>query len=186
MTEAEITSLLFARDEPTTADWALVFGQRDRTVAEARARHAAALYAAGYVPKLLLSGGATATTGETEAGHLARVAAALGVPDQDLIIEDRSRTTVENVTRAAALLGRLGVFDRRATVMLVSCGYHLGRARALARWAFPPTAWFLCCPRPGGPTADDWVRSEDSRTLVLAEYQLYRQAVRAVETQPRP
>jgi uncharacterized SAM-binding protein YcdF (DUF218 family) len=176
---ADITRLLFVRDQPAVADLALVFGHSDRTVAAARVRHAAGLHAAGFVPKLLVSGGATSDPSESEANHMARVARSLGIPDRDVLIESCSRTTAENVTRAAALLRGLGVFDKLATVILVSCGYHLGRARTLARQAFPPAVRFLCCPHPGGPAADDWALGEDARALVLSEYRLYRQVARA-------
>ncbi len=138
------------------------------------------------MPKLLVSGGATSDPNATEADHMARAARSLGVPGRDILVEGRSRTTAENVTYAAALLRGLGVLDRLAKVILVSCGYHLGRARILARSAFPPTVRFLCCPHPGGPAGDDWVGSADGRSLVLAEYRLYQQALRVVETRPRP
>src|SRR4051812_30375060 len=138
MTAAEVTRLLFVRDEPEAADLALVFGHGDRAVAAARVRHAAALYAAGFVPKFLLCGGTTSDPSKTEAGRMARVARSLGVPGRDILTEGRSRNTVENVTHAAAVLRDLGVLDTLTTVVLVSCGYHLGRARTLARWAFPP------------------------------------------------
>ena len=62
MTEAEITEVLFKRDPLSRSDLALVFGNSDRHVSAERARHAAFLFLHGYTPRLLLSGGGTATT----------------------------------------------------------------------------------------------------------------------------
>jgi hypothetical protein len=52
---------LFQRDEPESAELAIVFGHSEPRVAAWRAEHAARLYFRGLVPTLLLSGGRTST-----------------------------------------------------------------------------------------------------------------------------
>src|SRR4051794_3864494 len=101
MTDREITALLFADDGPEPADLALVFGSADPDGARRRARHAAGLFRAGLVPRLLLSGGGSNQDHpESEADFMLRVVLDLGVPRDAVLVEDRSRTTFENVSRS--------------------------------------------------------------------------------------
>lgn len=71
-------------------------------------RRAAQLYLAGYAPKILFTGGLGRNTQgllpETEAARFARVAAGMGVPEKDILLEDRSRNTAENIRLTRALL----------------------------------------------------------------------------------
>ena len=60
---------------------------------------------------------------------MARMLAALGVPKRSLILEDRSRDTMENCRNAAALLGGT------ERVLVVTSDYHLRRAVMTARRA---------------------------------------------------
>lgn len=71
-------------------------------------RRAAQLFLAGYAPKILFTGGLGRNTQgllpETEAARFARVAAGMGVPEKDILLEDRSRNTAENIRLTRALL----------------------------------------------------------------------------------
>ena len=65
------------------------------------ARRAAELYHQGYAPKILFTGGLGRNTEgllpEPEAVRFAKVAMACGVPEYDIILEDRSTNTAENI-----------------------------------------------------------------------------------------
>lgn len=71
-------------------------------------RRAAELYLGGYAPKILFTGGLGRNTqgllSEPEAVRFARVAAQMGVPEEDILLEDRSRNTAENIRLTRALL----------------------------------------------------------------------------------
>ncbi len=127
MTADEAASDLFVRDEPQQAGLGLVFGNCDPELSQQRARQAAALYQLGFVPRLLLSGGAGATAdGTPEAERMARKLIALGVPEEALLLEARSRNTHENVKNALALLRDAGLLPiRRPPVP--GAGRHPGR-----------------------------------------------------------
>ncbi len=72
------------------------------------ARRAAQLYLQGYAPKVLFSGGLGRNTEgllpEPEAVRFARVAMECGVPREDILIEDKSSNTKENIEFARRLL----------------------------------------------------------------------------------
>jgi uncharacterized SAM-binding protein YcdF (DUF218 family) len=78
---------------------------------------------------LVLSGGATANGGRTEAAAMAAYLSGLGMPVHDLVLEDRSTTTQENVRYSAALLAERAVAP---PVVVVSSDFHVWRTAALA------------------------------------------------------
>ena len=83
--------------EPEEADCIVGFGNFNTDIA----RRAAELYHAGLAPRILFTGGLGRNTAgllpEPEAVRFAKVAMALGVPESDIIIEDRSTNTAENI-----------------------------------------------------------------------------------------
>ena len=103
------------------------------------------LFRADAAPLLVLSGGGTGPVPEAEITR--QMALARGVPDAALLIEPRSRDTVENARETARLLGPRG----GRLVLLVSDRAHLPRAVPLFRlaglrvagWAGMPPPSFL-------------------------------------------
>jgi uncharacterized SAM-binding protein YcdF (DUF218 family) len=175
----EAVKALFVRDEPEPADLCIVLGHHDPETSARRVRHAARLYAVRFVPRLLVTGGLTAPGRPAEAELMAAAAVAAGVPSGSILVEPLARTTMENVARAAALLRERGLLGPLSTVILVSCAYHMARARLLARTAFPAGVRFLACPHGEGVTADGWQQSAEGRTCVASELILYHGVVRA-------
>lgn len=92
-----------------------------------RVWHAARLYRAGKAPLLLLSGGSDpAVSTVSEAQAMQWFLRDLGVPDQAMLLEQKSRTTQENAAFSAAILKRLGI----GRVLLVTSALHMRRAAA--------------------------------------------------------
>jgi uncharacterized SAM-binding protein YcdF (DUF218 family) len=176
----EAVRALFVRDEPQAADLCIVLGHHDPETSTRRVRHAARLYTEGFVPRLLVTGGVTAPGRAAEAEIMASVAVEAGVPSGDILVETLARTTMENVVRAAALLRERDLLASLTTVILVSCAYHMGRSRLLARAAFPAGVCFLACPHGEGVIADGWHQSAEGRTCIATELTLYHAAVRAL------
>lgn len=81
------------------------------------ARRAAQLYRQGYGPKVLFTGGLGRNTEgllpEAEAVRFARVARECGVPEENIILEDRSTNTRENILFTKALLEEMGLPNGR-------------------------------------------------------------------------
>lgn len=89
-----------------------------RLAAGARAWHA------GKASKIILSGGAVG--GTTEARRMATAIQRLGVPDEALVLEERSRDTRDNARYSMALADAQG--GRK--VLLVTSALHMPRAVA--------------------------------------------------------
>lgn len=96
---------------------------------ERRMRVAISLYRSGVAPLLVLSGGGRQTVPEAEV--MRDLARAAGLPESALVLEPRSRSTLENATETAKLLAATG----RPAIVLVTDGYHALRARLLFRLA---------------------------------------------------
>ena len=90
--------------QPRKADVIVGFGNFNTNIA----RRAAQLYFQGLAPKILFTGGLGRNTQgllpEPEAVRFARVAREMGVPEQDILLEDKSTNTAENIQFTRALL----------------------------------------------------------------------------------
>ncbi len=170
MTDRHITELLFVDDGPEPADLALVFGCVEPEESRQRALHAAALFHARLVPRLLLSGGVShPDRPESEAGLMLRVVLDLGVPREAVLVEESSRTTFENVSSSATLLHELDLLGATRTILLVSCPWHMRRVSLIARADFPQHVRLWCCPHTESCTARTWASSLPCRDRVVAE-----------------
>ena len=94
---------------PQKADCIVGFGNFNTDIAI----RAAQLYLEGYAPKVLFTGGLGRNTEgllpEPEAHRFARVAMACGVPEADILLEDKSTNTKENILFTRQLLEEKGI-----------------------------------------------------------------------------
>ena len=104
-----IWDYLCLHKEPAKADVIVGFGNFNTDIA----RRAAELYHQGYAPKILFTGGLGRNTEgllpEPEAVRFARVAMDCGVPECDIILEDKSTNTKENILFTREKLRELGL-----------------------------------------------------------------------------
>ncbi len=104
-----IWDYLGMHQELVKADVIVGFGNFNTDIA----RRAAELYHQGYAPKILFTGGLGRNTEgmlpEPEAVRFAKVAMECGVPAEDIILEDKSRNTKENIEFTRALLEEKGI-----------------------------------------------------------------------------
>lgn len=108
---------------------AAVYGTAPSPVFEERIRHAVNLYRAGRVRRVVTTGALSPGDSLSEAEVALNWSVSRGVAAGDILMEDQSRTTQENLTFAAPLLKGTGI--RR--VLIVSDPLHMRRALAHAR-----------------------------------------------------
>jgi uncharacterized SAM-binding protein YcdF (DUF218 family) len=106
-----------------------------------RVRHAVSLWRRGLAPHLVLTGGAAEGEPVSEARAAAALARSLGVPDDALVLEERSTSTEENARfardailekadggrRTSAQSAQSARSARSARVIVVSDAYHVTR-----------------------------------------------------------
>lgn len=111
--------------------------------------------------QVVVSGGQGSDELVSEAEAMRRVLVDRGVAEERILVEDRSTSTLENLTYSKELLAERGL---GTSVIVVSEGYHMYRALSVAErvgldaegLAAPSAAWML-------PTA--WVREWFGITL---------------------
>ena len=108
---------------------AAVNGSAPSPVFEERINHGIALYQKGTVGTLIFTGGFGKESSHSEGAVGASYAVAQGVPEGDILFEQGSLTTRENLLEAKVLLQREGL----KTAILVSDPLHLKRAKMMAR-----------------------------------------------------
>lgn len=124
----------FGTNDPgERADVALVLGaavlwDRPSPVLVERLRHALDLYRQGRAGIILVTGGRSPEDKISEAEASRRWLVANGVPEGDILLEDQSRTTQQNLAFAAPILAEAGC----ASVLIVSDPIHMRRAMIMA------------------------------------------------------
>ncbi len=167
LTDSLIDAVLFEglEDRGENADCIVVLGSFKAS--EYRVPVAVSAYREGRAPKLMFCGGKPRDFEEgrmSEADHMLRTALEMGVRREDVILENESLNTVENVLGALFMLQREFCINRIGRVLLVTTAYHMRRSLAVARYLFPDRIEVMPCP------ADDvrtnrvsWNRTPEGR-----------------------
>lgn len=130
-----VNVLWFAsRDQAVQSDAILVLGAaqylgRPSPVLKARLDHGVGLYARGFAPRLVLTGGMAEGDTASEAAVSRAYVMRAGVPDSALLLENDGRTTSQSIRAVAQLLQARGT----TRVIIVSDPFHVFRAALLAR-----------------------------------------------------
>jgi uncharacterized SAM-binding protein YcdF (DUF218 family) len=135
------------------ADAILVLCSHDTVVA----KRAAELFLQGLAPLLILAGGLGTITRqlwrEPEADQFARIAAAMGVPGDRMLIENRSTNTGENVAFTRALLVARAI--EAESFIVVQKPYMERRSYATFRKVWPEKRVIVTSPQ---ESMDDYLR----------------------------
>jgi uncharacterized SAM-binding protein YcdF (DUF218 family) len=94
-----------------------------------RLLHTVQLYKLGKVKKIIITGGSSSVIGTSpiEALQLKKVFVYCGVPEKDMIIEDKARNTHENALFTKQLCDSLGL---QGKFLLVTSAFHMRRSEA--------------------------------------------------------
>ena len=122
-----------AVDETRPADVAIVLGAGTfngvvSPVYQERINHGVWLYQNGYVKKLILTGGYGAGSTVSDAAAAGQYAISMGMPEADILLEERSAITQENLQYAKEIMEDGGY----TTALVVSDPLHMKRAMLLA------------------------------------------------------
>ena len=156
-----IDRLLFKdlEDAGGSADCIIVLGSAK--AAEYRVPVAVDAYRAGRARKIMLCGGALRVfpVGQcTEAEYMQTAALESGVAEADIILDNASQNTVENILFALIELQRAFCLNHVCSVLLVTTAFHMRRSLAIARYLFPKHIDILPCPGNDHNTRrDNWM-----------------------------
>ena len=182
LTVQVIDRLLYQGLEDTgnNVDCIIVLGSMKAT--KYRVPIAARAYLSGRTKKVVLCGGKLRDFPEgcySEAEHMRKAILTLGVPEQDILTENSSLNTVENILFAMAVLQRALGLHNIHSVLLVTTAYHMRRSLAIAQYLFPKHITVIPCPAEDTHTRrDNWMMHPAGITRVHNEAMKLIQYVR--------
>ena len=133
VTSAAVICRFGAMDQAKASDCVIVLGAAVRggepsPVFEERIRHGIKLYRSGQAPKILFTGGVGDGQSRSESAMARSFAVRQGVPAEDILIEESSRSTKGNLEEARQLMRRHGL----SSAIVVSDPLHMRRAMLIA------------------------------------------------------
>jgi uncharacterized SAM-binding protein YcdF (DUF218 family) len=126
------------------------------------------LYKQGIAPKVMLSDGTTMSWRTTAMREMYDLAVLRGVPEADLIQEDRSRSTYENALYTRTLMRQLD-YD---SAVVVTTDWHAKRSAYIFKKVYASTGIELhYCGTPSEKSAfTDWWQDGEKTQVVLTEW----------------
>lgn len=107
---------------------AAAWGNKPSPVYRERINEALRLYKEGRVKRLIFTGGTREAGFPSEAEVARKFAVQHGIPVESILIDTKSRTTVQNLVQAKELMNAAGIHS----VLLVSDPLHMRRVMAIA------------------------------------------------------
>ena len=173
LTDKQMTSLLFTGIEDDNKIGDCIFVAGSSSAVRYRLPKAVELYKQGRAGKILFSGGVKWLENEfSEAMTLKKEAITLGVPERDILIEDRSLHTLENVIASLLVLDRAFHLHNIERLLVVTTSYHMRRLHLTLKTYMPTWIKFTLCPAEDPITRkENWFMSERGRKRVQRESQ---------------
>ncbi|OIO47782.1 MAG: hypothetical protein AUJ28_00575 [Parcubacteria group bacterium CG1_02_37_51] len=163
----KITDYIFLKSANQKADLALVFGTRHQEAIN----KVFELYRDGLVTKILVSGGINRVSGENEAKEMSDKLIQLGVKNDDIILENKSTNSLENVLFSKQIIDQDFGFDKIKKIIAVVKYYHSRRALMTLKKHFPKTIKLMPVTYEiYGFTIDNWFNNEIGKEKVLSEW----------------
>ena len=159
---------------PAKADVIVGFGNFNTDIA----RRAAQLYLQGYAPKILFTGGLGRNTEgllpEPEAVRFAKAAMECGVPEADIILEDKSTNTKENILFTREKLEELGL--AHGHILGVHQPFMERRIAAAMGVYWPEQSFAVTCPQVTIPeylarAKDQGISENASISVIVGDFQ---------------
>ncbi len=170
MTNEEITDYIFLDDTDLKGDIAFVFGTWNAW--KESVEKAVELYKNGSIPKIIFSGGVNKKTGIIESEAMTEEAIKLGVPRNDVLIENKSTNTLENVLFSLEVIDKkLGLKNIKIITAIVK-NYHARRVLMTLRKHVPSYIQFKVAAYTSNYypfTKENWTESDLGKEKVLEE-----------------
>jgi uncharacterized SAM-binding protein YcdF (DUF218 family) len=171
LTNNQMTKLLFSGIEDDNEKGDCIFVAGSSKAVQYRLPKAVELYNQGRASKILFSGGVKWKDSELpEALELKNEAIALGVPEKDILTEDISLQTLENVLASLLVLDREFHLHNLQRLLVVTTSYHMKRLHLTLKTYMPDWINFTLCPAEDNNTGENnWFLSEIGRKRVKDE-----------------
>lgn len=162
----KITKYIFLKSNPQKADLALVFGTRHLEAID----KVYELYQNKFINKILISGGVNRVNSKNEALEMNKKLIKSGVNQNDIILENKSKNSLENVLFSKKIIDKKFGFDNIKKIIAVAKHYHSRRALMTLKKHFPenieliPVTYEIY-----GFTKDNWFENKVGKEKVSNE-----------------
>ena len=96
----------------------------------------------------------------SEAEYMCQAALEMGVDEENIVLENSSQNTVENILFVLTELQRNFQLNNVHKILLVTTSYHMRRSLAIAQYLFPQHIEIIPCPANDTNTRrDNWMNS---------------------------
>jgi uncharacterized SAM-binding protein YcdF (DUF218 family) len=171
LTDSQKTTLLFSGLEDDLKSGDCIFVVGSSKAVQYRLPKAVELYKQGRARKILFSGGVKwGESDHPEAIALKNEAIKLGVPEEDILIENQSLHTLENVLASLLVLDRAFHLHNIKRLLVVTTTYHMRRLHLTLKTYMPNWIKFTLCPDDDNHTREEnWFLSEIGRKRIQIE-----------------
>lgn len=163
--DKDIAKIVYSNieDNGLTSKYALVFG--NSMLISERVNKAVEIYNSKRVKKLIFMGGVNGVSNQenlnvAEAIKMRDLAIELGVDKNDILIDDQSNNTFENIENALNIIGE-EIKDIN-NIVIITSEFHLKRCFAILKQKYPYLNISLVPAKDGFSDSDNWFLSDST------------------------
>ncbi|WP_080845166.1 YdcF family protein [Cytobacillus gottheilii] len=171
LTDLQMSKLLFSDIEDDRKPGDCIFVAGSSRAIQYRLPKAVDLYHDGRAAKMIFTGGVKwHGSSDPEAVMLKKEAIALGIPESDILVEDTSLHTLENVLASLLVLDREFHLFKIKRLLVVTASWHMRRLQLTLETYMPDWIQYTLCPADDQHTSENnWFLSEIGRQRVESE-----------------
>ena len=159
-------------DNLRNTTYGIVFG--NSMLIKERVNTAYDAYKSGRIKKVIFSGGSNGVSNQNndtvaEAVKMRKLAIKLGIKEEDILIDDKSNNSFENVKNSFYLIKDQNITE----IAIITSEFHLKRCYAIIKKIFPDINVIMIHSKDGFSDRDNWFLSDNSWNLgrSLATYE---------------
>lgn len=161
-TDEQIDSVVYSdvEDDELSSEYGFVFG--NSILINERVNTSVDAYKRGRVKKLIFMGGVNGVSNQDnstipEAIKMKELALSLGINEKDILIDDTSNNTFENIENAMKLLP-----SNIKHISIITSEFHLKRCYAILKKNYPNISVTMIPSKDGFSDKDNWFLSDNS------------------------
>lgn len=165
LNDKDIATIVYSniKDNGQTSKYGLVFG--NSMLIKERVAKAVELYNNKRIQKVIFMGGTNGVSNQNnsiipEADKMKELAIEAGINENDIILENTSNNTFENIDNAMSLLKN--EIDTIKNITVITSEFHLKRCYAILKKNYPNINITLVAVKDGFSDSDNWFLSDNS------------------------
>lgn len=165
LSDKDIANIVYSNieDNGKSSKYALVFG--NSMLIKERVSRAVELYKDERIQKIIFMGGVNGVSNQdnssiAEADKMRELAIELGIKKDDIIVDNTSNNTFENIDNAMYLLRN--EIDTLENITIITSEFYLKRCYAILKKNYPNINVTLITAKDGFSDSDNWFLSDNS------------------------